>query len=89
MPTLADLPVPLSIATMEAKLILASIAQRWRLELAPATTVRVHPALTLRPADGLPMIVRQREPARAKRTTSAHVGTLWKRIVSTNSPNSR
>jgi cytochrome P450 len=48
-------------ATMEAKLILASIARRWRFELAPATTVRVDPALTLRPAGGLPMIVKRRE----------------------------
>jgi cytochrome P450 len=50
-------------ATMEAKLILASIAQRYQLDLAPGTQVAVDPAITLRPAGGLPMLVRRREPA--------------------------
>jgi cytochrome P450 len=76
-------------ATMEAKLILASIAQRWRLDLAPGTTVHVDPALTLRPAGGLPMIARRRAPPCAKGMTSPHVDALWKRIESTNSPNCR
>jgi cytochrome P450 len=53
-------------ATMEAKLILATLAQRWRLELAPGTEIAVDPALTLRPAGGLPMTVRRREPVLRK-----------------------
>jgi cytochrome P450 len=52
-------------ATMEAKLILASIAQRYELELAPGAKVAVDPAITIRPAHGLPMIVRRRSPATA------------------------
>ena len=74
---------------MEAKLILASIAQRWRLDLAPDTTVRVDPALTLRPAEGLPMIVKRREQIGTKGATLSHAGAMWKTIVSTNSPNCR
>lgn len=47
-------------ATTEAKLILAMIAQRFCLELAEGVEVRPDPAVTLRPAGGLPMIVRSR-----------------------------
>jgi cytochrome P450 len=37
---------------MEGDLILASIAQRYRLELAPGTTVEPEALITLRPKDG-------------------------------------
>src|SRR5260370_25213896 len=51
-------------ALMEAKMILATIAQRYTLELAPDSDVQVDAALTLRPANGLPMTVRERPHSR-------------------------
>jgi len=48
-------------ATTEAKLILATIAQRFYVDLPRGVEVRPDPAVTLRPAGGLPMIVRARE----------------------------
>jgi cytochrome P450 len=50
-------------AWMEAVLILAALARRWRLRLAPGTQVRTEPRITLRPArGGLPMKAEAREP---------------------------
>jgi cytochrome P450 len=53
-----------NFALMEASLLLASIAGRFRLELAPDADVTMLPTITLRPAKGLKMIVR--EPSRAQ-----------------------
>ncbi|MBP7694199.1 MAG: cytochrome P450 [Anaerolineales bacterium] len=50
-------------ALLEATLILAAIAQQYRLELEPGQTVRAHAALTLRPAADLRMRVTPRRPA--------------------------
>lgn len=47
-------------AMMEAKMILATVAQRYELDLEPGQEVRVDAALTLRPANGLPMRLRRR-----------------------------
>jgi cytochrome P450 len=47
-------------ALMEAKMILATIARRYTLELRADSNVEVDAALTLRPANGLPMTVRVR-----------------------------
>lgn len=47
-------------ALTEAKLILATMARRFVLDLQPGTDVRVDAALTLRPMPGLPMVVRAR-----------------------------
>jgi len=44
-----------SFALMEAKLLLASIAQRWRLRLDPAQRIDVLPRITLRPRYGMQM----------------------------------
>jgi cytochrome P450 len=49
-----------SFALTEAALILASIAQRFRLELAPGQAVIPQPAVTLRPKGGLMMAIRKR-----------------------------
>jgi cytochrome P450 len=46
-----------SFALMEAQLVLASIAQRFRLDLVPGHRVEPHPAVTLRPRYGMRMIV--------------------------------
>jgi cytochrome P450 len=51
-----------SFAMMEAQLLLATIAQRYRLTLPPGHVVVPDPKITLRPKGGLPMFTRQREP---------------------------
>ncbi|MBK8020254.1 MAG: cytochrome P450 [Chloroflexi bacterium] len=55
-----------SFAMMEARLMLATIAQRYRLRLPPGHQVEVDPLITLRPKGGLPMIVERREPLAAR-----------------------
>ncbi len=49
-----------SIAMMEARLLLATIASRYRLEVLPGHIVEPAPLITLNPKGGLPMIVRRR-----------------------------
>ena len=50
-------------AWMEAVLILAALARRWRLRLVPGAQVRTEPRITLRPAKGgIPMKAVSREP---------------------------
>jgi len=44
-----------SFATIEAQLIVATIAQRYRLRLAPGHPVELHPLITLRPRHGIRM----------------------------------
>jgi cytochrome P450 len=45
---------------MEAVLILAAIAKRFRLELVPGQKLRLVPSITIRPRDGIKMTVRPR-----------------------------
>ncbi len=47
-------------ATMEAILLLASVARRYRLERASEGTLHLSPSITLRPEGGVPMWVRPR-----------------------------
>jgi cytochrome P450 len=49
-----------SFAWTEAVLALATLARSWAPELLPGTTDAVHPAITLRPADRTPMVLRRR-----------------------------
>lgn len=42
-------------AWVEATILLATLARRWRLELVPGQRVRLHPTITLRPRDALKM----------------------------------
>jgi cytochrome P450 len=48
-------------AMIEATLVLATIVQRYRLALAPGQTIVPEPLVTLRPRDGIQMILTQRE----------------------------
>jgi cytochrome P450 len=48
-------------AWMEAGLVLATIAQRWRFSLEPAPPVELQPVITLRPRHGMPMRAHRRE----------------------------
>jgi cytochrome P450 len=47
-------------AWMEAKLLLATIAQRWRLRVPPSHAVELQPMVTLRPRGGMPVRVERR-----------------------------
>ncbi|MFL5582127.1 MAG: cytochrome P450 [Gemmatimonadaceae bacterium] len=50
-------------AWMEGTLVLAELARRWRLRLAPGYEVEPQPLVTLRPRRGMPMVVEARRPA--------------------------
>jgi cytochrome P450 len=49
-----------NFALMEAALLLATIARRFRLPLAPGAVVTPLPSLTLRPARGVKVVVKER-----------------------------
>lgn len=51
-----------NFAMMEAQLILATIAQRFALDVVPGHAVEPDPLVTLRPQDGLKMTLRSRQP---------------------------
>lgn len=50
-----------SFAMMEARLLLATLASRYRLELEPGQRVEMLPLITLNPKGGLPMTLRVRQ----------------------------
>jgi cytochrome P450 len=54
-------------ALMEASLVLATIARRWRLERASPSPPVPFPSITLRPDGGVPMLLRRRVPAGGSR----------------------
>ncbi len=54
-----------SFAMLEATLVLATIAQRYRLDLVAGTRVAAEPTVTLRPRDGIPMTLHRRLAAEA------------------------
>ena len=47
-----------AFATMEAELVLATLAQRLRFDLAPGSGVELEPSITLRPRNGIRMSIR-------------------------------
>jgi cytochrome P450 len=49
-----------AFAMVEATLLLATIWQRYHLQLAPGASVEVFPAVTLRPKRGLPLTIHRR-----------------------------
>jgi cytochrome P450 len=49
-----------SFAMIEAVLLLATIGRRFRLERVPGQTLRIVPSVTIRPRDGINLIVRDR-----------------------------
>jgi cytochrome P450 len=52
-----------SFAWMELRLVLATLARRWRFRLAPGARVALLPRVTLRPRYGMPMVAEARLPA--------------------------
>lgn len=55
-----------AFAMMEARLLLATIAQHYRLALQPGQTVAMNPMITLNPKDGLTMTLHKRELKRER-----------------------
>jgi cytochrome P450 len=47
-----------SFALMEAQLLLATVAQRFRLDVVPGQTIALDPSVTLRPAQGLKVVAK-------------------------------
>ena len=47
-------------AMMEAVLLLATIAQKFQIEVSPGQTVKMQPTVTLRPRSGIPVTLRKR-----------------------------
>jgi cytochrome P450 len=59
-------------AMMEAQIMLAMIAQRYQLRLAPGQQVIPEPLVTLRPKNGLRMTAYQRQPEFAHQVAPPH-----------------
>ncbi len=57
-------------AMMEAQLILATVAQRYRPRLIPGHVLTPEPLITLRPRGGLPMHLERRTPGRNARSSA-------------------
>jgi cytochrome P450 len=69
-----------AFAMLEMQLVVATIAQRVRLDLAPGATAVPQPSITLRPRGGIDMVVRTRAsapgPEPESRPQPAYAGTL-------------
>ncbi len=66
--------IGMPFAQIEAKLLLATIVQRYRLQLASGYHLQLLPLITLRPKHGMPMIVRT-DPRTAEREQSIEAST--------------
>ncbi len=55
-----------NFALIEAQLVLATIAQKWRLKLAPDQKIELQPLVTLRPKHGMRMTLSPVEDSRAR-----------------------
>jgi cytochrome P450 len=60
-------------AWMEGVLLLSTLAQRWRLRLAPGHQVSTQPVIMLRPKNGMRMIAEQREASHAYARAAAGI----------------
>jgi cytochrome P450 len=65
--------IGIHFAMMEAVLILASVASRFRLTLQPGHKLKILPSVTLRPQGGIPMIVHARQSPNTTATTGSAV----------------
>ena len=54
-------------AWMEGVLLIATLAQRWRMRLVPDHPVEMHPRITLRPKHGIQMTLERRQKAEGRR----------------------
>ena len=59
-------------ALIEAQLIVATLAQRYRLQLVPRHKVEPWPLITLRPRFGMPMIIERRRSDRSERSNRSN-----------------
>jgi len=60
-----------ALATTEVSLLLAAMAQRYRLKLVPQQDIVLLHRVTLRPRDGIRMVLERREPAQAGMRTGS------------------
>jgi cytochrome P450 len=72
-----------SFAWMEAILLLATLAQKWKLRLVPGQIVEPEPLITLRPKYGMRMLVEARSHARPSPDTGSHNSTSFPAIDDT------
>ena len=56
-------------AWMEGILVIAALAQSWRMKLVPGHPIELHPVVTLRPKHGMQMILERRDSAADPRGT--------------------
>jgi cytochrome P450 len=61
LPRLWPNPETFAFAMMEMQIVLSTIVQRQRLELAPGFRLELDPSVTLRPEEGMPMVRRRHE----------------------------
>lgn len=66
-----------TFAWTEAVLVLATIAQRWRMRLLPGYEAELEPRVTLRPKNGIPMTVTRRSTPDKKPRGPEHAGHLF------------
>jgi len=62
-------------AMLEAQLIVAAIAQRYRIELVPNQKIRPEPLITLRPQPGIRATLTKRAPSRQRMETASRIAT--------------
>jgi cytochrome P450 len=62
-----------SFARMQTSLMLATMAQRFRLSLVPGFKLKLLPTITLQPQRGIPVIIRERLPKRSSPVEATRV----------------
>jgi cytochrome P450 len=63
-------------AWMEGVLLIATLAQRWRMSLAPGQRVEPKAMVTLRPKYGMRMVVEPREPTLADKNRNVEANRI-------------
>jgi cytochrome P450 len=63
-------------AMMEAVLLLATIARRFRLRLQSQDAIEPFPSITMRPRGGVPVVLEERLPAAAREGSGREVAPL-------------
>lgn len=66
-----------SFAWMEMTLVLATLAQRWRLRLVPRQMIEIQPKITLRPKYGMRMIPELRVPSLKQQATQTDAAACY------------
>jgi len=67
-----------SLATMQTRLMLATMAQQFRLSLAPGFKLKLRPTITLQPERGISVVIEKRPPQHLGPAEARSQGTLPK-----------